>query len=350
MSPSRQSLTSAVLALFGCMLPLAEGVAQARYTVGGVRVEILGLERWTRRMLEDSVAKYVPGQTLHDAACQVVLRRDLKFPETLVQQSYVFGAAGAGGAARFVSIRLVEPRSRQRVRWRRVPADSFETLLPDYAPLVLPVTDSSGNLWTGRLLAGARSGSGAVRPAMAGGGDSLAHPAVDPVARFLAAHRSTTDWQRAISRLERSSFYVNRLAATFVLSSFPENDSTWHALVRALRDPSEAVRLASGAVLMGFPRRPVDWTPVRDDLRALLGGTNLSIMDDLLRLLVQTQVSPTLASTVLRGNDVWVLRLLESEAPSAATAARAFLTAMNGGQDLGASPRAWRTWIGSQSP
>jgi hypothetical protein len=348
MSRSRELLTSVCLVLAAGVLPPTACEAQARYTAGGVRVEILGLERWTRRMLEDSVAKYVPGQTLHDAACQIVLRRDLKFPETLVHEVHMYGAASAGGWPRFVSIRVVEPRSRHRVRWRRVPADSFETLLPDYASLVLPVTDSSGNIWMNRLLAGSRGGMGAVPQGVAGGGDTTAQPTLDPVARFLAAHRSETDRQRAVTRLGRSGFYVNRLAAAFVLSNFPETDSTWHALVRALRDPNEAVRHASGVVLMRLPRRPVDWTPVHDDLRALLGGTNLSVMDDLLRLLAQTRVSPTLASAVLRGNDAWVLRLLESEAPNTATAARAFLTAMNGGQDLGASPRVWRTWIGSR--
>lgn len=53
-------------------------------------VEIVGLQSWTRQMVEDSVAAYVPGISLADAACVVILRDSVGFADAAVT-SFSFG-------------------------------------------------------------------------------------------------------------------------------------------------------------------------------------------------------------------------------------------------------------------
>jgi hypothetical protein len=321
--------------------------AQVRYDAGNVRVEILGLERWTLRMLQDSMARYVPGKQLHDAACMIALRRELKFPEVQVHTSYLAGGP-AGQPGRYLSIRVVEPWRRSTVQWKTAQADTFQSLLPVYAPLILSATDSSGRVQTSRLFFEPTQRTGTLAWATALTSDS-SRRSDDAVGSASRSSRWTEDdRRRALHHIERSGLHVNRVAAAVVLSGFPDQDSSWYALVGALRDRNESVRMVAAARLMGMPRRSINWAPASNDLRILLGGTSLMHMEELLRVLSQTGLSANLAASVLRDNDAWLFRLLTSEVPTASSAARAFLVSLNGGQDLGSSPAAWRAWLAKQ--
>jgi len=48
-------------------------------------VEVIGLQRWTRRMIDDSLAKYAPGVSLATHACAAVLENTLGFPAVSVE-------------------------------------------------------------------------------------------------------------------------------------------------------------------------------------------------------------------------------------------------------------------------
>jgi hypothetical protein len=85
------------------------------------------------------------------------------------------------------------------------------------------------------------------------------------------------------------------MTAVAVLSNFAARDSTWWLLVRALRDPHEAVREAAVAVLATLPTRAIDWRGSAGDLRLLLGGTNLPAIQTVFDLLARTGVAPELA-------------------------------------------------------
>lgn len=110
-------------------------------------------------MLRDSIRHYVPGQDLHDAACMVTLREKLGFADALV--TTYEGLNGPG--SEFLLIKLVEPQDRERVRWNAVPLDSFQSLRPDYAPFIVPITDSSGGVWIGRFMNWLEHGDSATR-------------------------------------------------------------------------------------------------------------------------------------------------------------------------------------------
>lgn len=120
--------------------------AQDRYDTPTARVEVLGLATWTRRMLEDSIQRFAPGRKHHDAACMATLRYDLKFPDALVVRY-----RGFRQGKDFVSIRVIEPTGRRAAHWRALPVNARASLIPAYAPLIVPVTDSTGSTRLERL-------------------------------------------------------------------------------------------------------------------------------------------------------------------------------------------------------
>ena len=64
-------------------------------------------------------------------------------------------------------------------------------------------------------------------------------------------------------------------------------------------------------------------------------------------MLDRTQVSPALASTLLRGNADWVLEHLASRAPQGSMLAHKLLVRLNNGVDLGSTRAAWKKWTAS---
>ena len=326
--------------------PMSPAAAQVRFDTPNGRVEVLGLERWTRRMLEDSIAHYKPGETLASAACMAILRYQLNFRDALV--STYRGYDGPNSMREFVSIRLVEPGNRTATRWRTVSTDAFQSVIPEYAPLVVPQTDSAGGFYASWILAPLQLTDSTSRQRMLAHADSATREGYRLVSVFLAAHRREADRRTALRMIDSSSVYTNRIAAALVLSNFAESDASWYALVRALRDPHETVRGAAAIAIRNMPRRAIDWSPAQADLRALLGGTNIGEMEPVMELLADTKISPPLARQLLRNNDVWIMRLLGAQAPMAAYSTRKFLTTINNGNDLGASATKWHAWIASK--
>jgi hypothetical protein len=252
---------------------------------------------------------------------------------------------------------VVEPQDKARVKWDNRERDEFSGLLPDYAGVILPIIDTSASVHLGRftlwfqvytldsvgqsnaLLRVARINA-LSRVQEGAAADADAHR----VWTFLDQHQVDADRQRALRLLRVDGFWVNRYVAAVVLVNFGAQDSTWYALVRALRDPHADVRESAAASLRQLPARKVDWKPVAADLRLLLGGTNLPGIETVFQMLDRTEVSPALASTLLRGNADLVLDHLASRAPQASTLAHNLLVRLNNGVDLGSTRAAWKKW------
>lgn len=328
------------VAAFAAAPPLA---AQVAYDSPAGRVEVLGLRRWTLRMLQDSIRRYAPGQELHDAACMVTLRDSLHFAEASVE--WLETVPLDGPKRSFLTIKVIEPDQAARVQWDDRPRNEYSSLLPDYASLVLPVTDSAGDVWGNRILDWLQFSDAASREAASDEASASARTDGERLYTFLNARRTEADRARAMRSLSRDGFWVNRMTAGIVLSNFAANDSTWWALVRALRDPNVEVRGAAATVLAGFPARPIDWRPVANDLRLLLGGTNLPAIRTVFELLARTDIAPELAPRLLRDNGEWMLDHLGAETPLAGDAAHRLLVRLNAGKDLGQTRAAWAPWV-----
>ncbi len=320
--------------------------AQVAYDAPHARVEVLGLRHWTLKALQDSIRHRVPGQTLADAACMVTLRNSLHFADASVN-SLTYSTKPGAAERHYLVIKVIEPADSARVRWRPAPRDSFTVLRPEYAAVVLPVTDSLGRLPIGRLLGPLQlyTSNTAERAAAIRSWPPAAREDAERLWGFLDAHHAEADRHTALEAVRRDGPYPNRMVAALVLANFAQQDSTWWALTEALRDGNEAVREAARTVLRGLPARPVNWAPAVPALRALLGGTNVAATQDVLELLDHTHVSPALARPLLHDNGEWVLMHLRAEYPTASTSAHALLVRLNNGRDLGASSAAWPHWL-----
>ena len=321
--------------------------AQVNYAVPMGRVEVLGLQKWTLRMLRDSVRKYVPGQELHDAACMLILREKLHFADAYVARFRGFRRTAPDST--FYAIRLVEPKTRAWKQFDTGERNDYTSLRPAYSALILPVTDSGGGVETGRLNhwlffrgdSGRQRAFASARPEDRADGIR--------VYDFLDAHSSESDRQVALRTLERDGFWANRVAALAVLHNFGDSASTWIAVAKAIRDPHWEVRITAATVIGTLAEREVDWSPALAELRLLLGGANASALVELMRALAQTKVHPSLTRGLLRGNAEWVLRLLASEAPDGSSdAAHSLLVQLNRGVDFGRDPRAWSRWAAAR--
>jgi hypothetical protein len=96
----------------------------------------------------------------------------------------------------------------------------------------------------------------------------------------------------------------------------------------------------------GRDRRGVDWTPVVEDVRALLDGSNLFVLDALIRALVESGVDRRWAVPFLAGGGHAVLARMAAADRRMWMPAHALLVALRG-QDLGRDPAEWVRWAAS---
>lgn len=312
--------------------------AQAVLENEEMRLELIGLKRWTIPMIQDSLRRYAPRDQLLSHACAGVLRDKLKFADA----SVVYHTTSAVGAPAkpYLAVTVVEPQDSALIRYRAPFRDSLPTRR-GWAP-ALRVFESHNVAFQGAIQRpGFLSGSGRV-----GGADSTLRAAL-PLRRFLRERRTVGDRRLALATLATDGNSRNRVVAALLLSSFPESDSTWWALADALRDPNGMVNATASQVLATLARdrpRHVNWGPAAPSLRALLDGTNLFAHNAVMEVLASTHVSTALTRPLLGGGGFLVLAKLASEGPSERQAARHFLVQI-AGHDLGDDPAPWRAWV-----
>jgi hypothetical protein len=302
-----------------------------------VRLELIGLKRWTLAMIRDSLARYAPEDSLTSHACAAILRRKLGFAEAAVEY-YPPNGSEKG----YLAVPVLEPQDSARVRYRLRADDS----LPDrreWADAQGVFREHNQDFQTliqmPSFLLGQRSPD-SLPPQLAS-----TRPALD----FLRSHRAEKDRRTALWTLAHDANTHNRVLATVILAGFAANDSTWWALADALRDDDGMVAATASQVLNALvvgAARPVNWAPMVDALRALLDGTSLFQHNTVLEVLAATKVSPTLAPALLRGGGELVLAKLGSHDFSGSSAARRFLTQVSG-REYGQDVLAWESWIRS---
>lgn len=319
------------------------------------QIEIIGLHRWTRQMIQDSLAAHFtgPDASLESHACAVNLR-EIGFAAAAVQVFLNPGPTSNGN--RWTLITVVEPQDSARVR----PISHFPDSLADraeWAGIRSAVATASGHSFGPAefmraaqfypLFAAGRKEAALTLLKRVGAptGTAKAYP-------ILAHHDSASDLSAALQSISTDANTNNRVIAAALLANFAASDSTWWALVKALRDHEEPVADMAGQSLNALARvnpRPVDWAPEADDLRALLGGTDLWQLNTLIEVLLKTQVSPTLASVMLRDNAELVASYATSSVPQVSKPARALLVRLSG-KDLGSERSAWIAWADNLPP
>lgn len=306
-------------------------------------LEIVGLRRWTVQDLEDSIARYAPGESLRSHACAVILHDRLHFPSAAVR---VFQAPDRPS---YVVVAVVEPQDSARAVRRVIDGAAG----PDLWPALRTVTsDTSARnadvvAETAQFLGllkriGPDSGAAFLTRYF---GETAALNTI-ALAKALDGLRGDAERDLAIRTLRTDANVSNRVLAAIVLSNFPDADAAWHALIAGMRDPQNQVGSAARVALsIMLPARTakVDWTPSVADLVPLLAGANLWSYAEFLDVLGKTGVAPELATPLLRDNWHLVLSFARAQHPPSSSPARALLAAMSGTAD----PAQWEPWLKS---
>jgi hypothetical protein len=291
-------------------------------------LHVVGLRRWTVQMIQDSAARYAPGQDLASHACAAILRFKLGFADAAVTW---YDLTRIGGASYGV-VTVVEPQDSQWVRYLAPYRDTLPNR-PDWAA-ALSVFDSQNVLFQRAI----------QRPAFY----DWTQPPGDATVlrRFLQRRRRPADLTAALQTLSRDGNAANRAVAVLLLSNFTAADSVWHVLVDHLRDPSAAVSATADQVVSALrvaQPRPIDWRPAVASLRALLDGTNLFAHNTVMELLEAT-ADPALVQPLLRGGGFMVIAKLHSSDPRGRGAAHRLLVRLSG-RDYGSDAEGWAAWV-----
>jgi hypothetical protein len=283
-----------------------------------MRLELIGLKRWTVPMIQDSLRRYAPNDSLLSHACAGILREKLRFADA----SVMYYTTNSGEQTKpYVAVTVVEPQDSALIRYRGPFRDSLRARRA-WEP-VRAVFEHHNEAFQGSiqrpkfLLSDAplRDVDSTVRLAM-------------PLRRFLRAHRASRDRQLALAALAADGNEQNRVAAVLILANFASEDSAWWALAEALRDPSVAVHNTAAQLLSTLRRdapRHVNWAPATETVRAILDGTNLFAHNELMEVLAATEVDRALARPLLKDGGYIVLAKLQSQGTLERQAARRFL-------------------------
>lgn len=314
-------------------------VARAQNTIENdkLRVELIGLKRWTIPMIQDSLAKYAPHDSLLNHSCAAILRDKLKFADASVAG---FPKGQMGSTKELVVVTLIEPQDSALIHYRAEFTDTlplrkawlgawdFISKHDEAFQRVIQTTDFT------RMDRESFKANATLEEAR-------------PLYAFLQTHKSAADRRLAVKTLKSDGNWRNRLVAIVILRSFPQNDETWWTLVETLRDPYGRVTATAGQTLEGmgrFDSRPVNWRPADRTLRILLDGTNLFAYNTILNTLARTKVEPGLTNSLLRGGGSMILAKLASSSQYDQSSALQFLRQISG-KDWDAKSSQWPAWV-----
>jgi hypothetical protein len=285
-------------------------------------IELIGLERWTVAMIEDSLAKYSPADKLTVHACAQILQQKLRFASASVSMYTNFPEYGGKD---YLAITLVEPDDSAKIHFKP----------PLYDTLLAHAT------WP-EAAAAFRQNSGLAQRAFQtpsffddrlSAEDSRTFAKIDAIHRLIVANKSPEAFANARRMLDSDSSIYNRTMAALIVANFTDRDSAWFALMDAQRDPvgppgSTASQLLR--VLTQRSPRTVDWKPAVKQLRYIIDGTNLFAFNGTLDVLTATKIDRSLAPDLLANGGSVLRAKLHSGDVFAKRSVAAFLSHLSG--------------------
>jgi hypothetical protein len=299
--------------------------AQVVATASGA-VEFLGLEDWTPEKIQRSLG-YASSEALH--ACVADLKK-AGFPDANVTPYRV-------GDAKYTVVTVIEPKFARQLAFN--PAPMGEGRAPVGWTALVELARDPPSFLQGAFL----DYAAAVLGKQEGESGPSEWKAV------LRSRNNEADYQSAIKLIGHKD-HETRVAAAMVLVHFGDREPAWWALMDALRDPNETVRVTAMQSLISLathtPQR-VDWSRSRESIAAILRGTNLMALSHVLAILPKTGLSPSLGRDVLGPHERrLVLALLEARHDRERDLAHGFLVSATG-QDFGLDAKRWKGWFSS---
>ena len=330
--------------LFSGLLSLVAASAGGQQIIRmpGKTIEVVGLTRWTIPMIQDSLAKYSPGDSLHHHACAATLRYKLGFADAAAIAYR--GMFGPQDTTEYLVISVVEPQDSARVRYKTLPFDSLRPRAEWREGIeLLRARPGAVHASLNHYAAAAKTGFTEPLPAYLQRDSAT----VRAFWRFLATHKRDADRKLALSVIASDANFRNRAVAAAILANFGSHDSTWFALLESMRETDGIVKGVAATVLTSMAStepRTVDWTPAATTIHAMLDGTSLFEFSEMLEVLSATGLGPRWSRPFLAQGGEMLLAHAAAELPILRHAAHRFLTTISG-QDFGSDVQRWRGWI-----
>lgn len=336
----RRRRTHIVLTAAGFAFAAGTAGAQRRTILtlpNGGTVEVLGLRLWTLAMLQDSLAKYAPGDSLQSHSCAVVLRYKLGFADAAAMTFIL----NEGEPARVV-VAVREPQDSARVHYRAMPLDTDNSRVA-WRLVTDAIARDPAAFWSaeGEYLSPRLDDSA---PRFQSPTDSVTGTAI---ITYLRARTADHDRREALDVLAHAPNMYDRATAALILANFGERDDTWWALSETLRESDGMVRGVAADVLESLSARSprhVRWGPVAHGIHAMLDGTSLFELRQLIVVLTRTGAGPADARSFLRGGGEMLLAYLGSTNPMLTDPSHRLLVQLRG-TDVGTEVGPWRAWI-----
>lgn len=285
-------------------------------------IELIGLQRWTVAMIEDSLAKYSPGDKLTVHACAAVLQQKLRFASASVSAYSNFPEYGGKD---YLAITLVEPHDSAKIHFKPALLDTIlaHAKWPEAAaafrqnPGLAQRAFQTPSFFDDRLSAE----------------DSTTFAKVDAIHRLIVSNKSPAAFAAAQRMLDSDSSIYNRTMAALIVANFADHDSAWFALMDAQRDPVGPPGSTAGQLLQMLSRRSprtVDWKPAVKQLRYIIDGTNLFAFDETLEVLTATKIDRSLGPDLLANGGAVLRAKLRSGDIFAKRGVAAFLSHLSG--------------------
>jgi len=286
-------------------------------------------------MLQDSLARYAPNDSLQTHSCAGALRYKLGFADAAAT-SFVFRTDLPARVV--VSVR--EPQDSSRVRYRMLPRDTTSGRM-EWRAATEVMRTRPDVFWPA---VEAYVTETAALPRLGTATDS---GAALSMLGFLKARTAERDRLAAHAALVQSPNVFDRAAAALILQNFRGRDDTWRALAETIRESDGLAKAVASRVLLQLAYsspRPVDWTPAAAGINAMLDGTSLFEVPTLIEVLIRTSVGPAQARPFLRGGGEMILAYLGSGTNALSSPAHKLLIQLRG-TDLGDAAAPWRAWI-----
>lgn len=310
----------------------------------GQSIEVIGLRRWSISMIDDSLAKYAPGESLASHACIGNLRDKLGFVDADISR-FVQVEIRENDSTRTERIMLLvrEPQDSARIHRVRLPMMDDSGHVAQWKPITAAFRSRS-HLFT------TFASSYLTRDPFSPGRDTSTpedSAAATAMLRVLAKEHSAAGYARALRALRTLPSNPDRAAAALILSRFPERDEAWYALLAAATEDHQMLSsdIAMSALdAMSRVRTSIDWRPVLGTLHDVLDGRALPALSPLIQILNRTGVRRAAAPALLRNGGEMLTSLLELSRPELSAPAHTLLVSLRG-EDLGTQPDPWRRWI-----
>jgi hypothetical protein len=300
------------------------------------QVEFIGLKSWTAKQLYDKLVEVDPRNPL----CMAGLDR-LGFAASSVNKEFQ-------GDRMFTQVIVVEPQFSDRIKRRPLPLEELPAV-DRWADVLESIHHNLDDYMTAVQLYDYHL-SGKIETALQEFGAYLDPVTTKKIWADIAKLNDGKDKELAVWIIMNDKDINHRIAAASVLANFHQSDSTWWALMEAMRYDDMVGAAGDGllkALSRAFPRE-VDWTPMVTSIRALLDGTNPTHFFTTVRVLTKTRIAERFAGPLLSNGGSLLIDCLRASREQERAPVRQLLTRL-AGKDLGSTPAVWTEWIASMS-